>query len=352
MTAPTAEQRVLPDKPATAPFPGSRSARAGLAFGLGASLAWGFVPAYFKLLKHVPPLQVLSHRVVWSVLFLGFLLAGQRRGREVLACARQGRTLLLLSASTVMIAANWYVFIWAVEAGRVMEASLGYFINPLVNVLLGMLFLKERLRRGQAAGLCLAAVGVVVLAVWVGAPPWASLALALSFGFYGLLRKVAHIGPLVGLSVETALLLPLALAALALGWGSHGHDVLGHATATAWGARTCVLLVLAGVVTAVPLLWFAAAAQRLRLATLGFLQYLAPTCQFLLAVFAYGEPFTRVHAVSFGLIWAALAVYSLDSLRAYRRDLGKASEAGRGTDDPSSPKTIRHQLEDGSASCE
>jgi chloramphenicol-sensitive protein RarD len=296
-----------------------RPARAGLAFGVAAYLAWGFVPAYFKLLKHVPPLQVLGHRVVWSVVFLAVLLVAQRRGREVAACVRDRRVLGVLAASTAMIAVNWYVFIWAVEADRVMEASLGYFMNPLVNVLLGMAFLQERLRRGQAAGLALAAAGVAVLAAWVGAVPWVSLVLAVSFGVYGLLRKVARVGPLVGLSIETALLFPIALAVMAGGWGAHAGGAAHPAPAAVWGVRTYVLLGLAGVVTAVPLLWFAAAARRLRLATLGFLQYVAPTCQFLLAVFAYGEPFTRAHAVSFGLIWAALAVYSVDSLRAYRQ---------------------------------
>ena len=293
------------------------SARGGLAFGLAAFLAWGFVPAYFKLLAHVPPLTVLCHRVVWSVLFLGVLIATQRRGAELLACARRRPVILALLASTAFIAVNWYVFIWAVSNERVLQASLGYYINPLVNVLLGIIFLRERLRRGQVVGLALATAGVVVMAASVGSLPWVSLALAFSFGFYALVRKVAAVGPLVGLTIETTLLLPIAVVVLAgpkLGRFSPAAPAGGP-----WDTRTYVLLALAGVVTAIPLLWFAAAARRLRLSTLGVLQYLAPTCQFLLAVLAYGETFRWWHGVSFGLIWAALAVYTVDSIRAYRQ---------------------------------
>lgn len=301
--------------------------RAGLVFGLAAYLAWGFVPAYFKLLAHVPPLVVLCHRVVWSVLFLGALIAVQRRGSDLWACARRRPVILALLASTAFIAVNWYVFIWAVSNGRVLQASLGYYINPLVNVLLGMVFLGERLRRGQAVGLGLATAGVVVMAASVGQLPWVSLALAFSFGLYALVRKVAAVGPLVGLTIETTLLLPIAVVVLAgpkLGW----FGPIGPAGG-AWGPRTYVLLALAGVVTAIPLLWFAAAARRLRLSTLGVLQYLAPTCQFLLAVFAYGEAFRWWHGVSFGLIWAALAVYTWDSIRAYRQGQTGARAAAK-----------------------
>jgi chloramphenicol-sensitive protein RarD len=266
--------------------------------------------------------------VVWSVLFLGLLIAVQRRGAELWSCARRRPVILALLASTAFIAVNWYVFIWAVSNGRVLQASLGYYINPLVNVLLGMIFLRERLRPGQWVGLALAAAGVVVMAASVGHLPWVSLALAFSFGLYALVRKTAAVGPLVGLTIETTLLLPVALVVLAgpkLGWiGEVG------AQGGAWGSRTYVLLALAGVVTAIPLLWFAAAARRLRLSTLGVLQYLAPTCQFLLAVFAYGETFRWWHGVSFGLIWGALAVYTVDSIRAYREGQVRTASAAKG----------------------
>lgn len=292
------------------------SARAGLVFALGAYLAWGFVPAYFKMLTHVPPFVVLCHRVVWSVAFLAILLAVQSRGREVAAVVRDRRMVLTLTVSTLLIAVNWYVFIWAVTNGRVLQASLGYYINPLVNVLLGVVILRERLRIGQIAGLALAASGVAVLTASHGSLPWVSLALALSFGMYGLLRKLAPVGPVVGLSVETGLLLPVAVTYIAVTWPSGGVTSEGLA-GISWG--TYGLLALAGVITAIPLIWFAAAARRLRLTTIGFLQYLAPTCQFLLAVFAYGEAFTRTHGWAFGLIWAALVVYTVDSVRALRR---------------------------------
>jgi chloramphenicol-sensitive protein RarD len=303
------------------------SARAGLAYALAAYLAWGFVPAYFKLLAHVSPLVVLCHRVVWSVLFLAVLIAVQRRGADVWACARRRPVILALLASTVFIAINWYVFIWAVSNGRVLQASLGYYINPLVNVMLGMVFLRERLRRWQAAGLTLAAAGVVVMAAFQGQLPWVSLALAFSFGLYALVRKTAAVGPLVGLTIETTLLLPVALVVLAgpkLGW------FVPRAPAAAWGTRTYLLLALAGLVTAIPLLWFAAAARRLRLSTMGVLQYVSPTCQFLLAVFAYGEAFRWWHGVSFGLIWGALAIYTADSIRAYRQAQAEVGHAAKG----------------------
>jgi chloramphenicol-sensitive protein RarD len=205
---------------------------------------------------------------------------------------------------------NWLTFIYAVSVNRVLEASLGYFITPLFTVALAVVFLKERLRRAQAAALLIAAAGVVLLAVRGGQMPWLALALALTFSTYGLLRKIAPVGPVSGLAVETSLLLPLSVALIA--W-----DV-ARGTGPALSTITYGWLMLAGVVTTVPLLAFAAAARRLRLSTLGFLQYVGPTLQFLLAVLAFGEPFTRVHAASFALIWLALLIYSISSLQGYR----------------------------------
>jgi chloramphenicol-sensitive protein RarD len=287
-----------------------RHARAGLIYALGAYLAWGVVPSYFKLLAHVPPLVVLAHRVVWSVVFLLLLLLLQHKWGEVRDAVRNRRTLALLAGSTVMIAANWYVFIWAVGNGHVLHASLGYFINPLVNVLLGVVVLRERLRPGQVAGLLLAAAGVGVMTASTGGVPWVALSLALSFGFYALFRKTAHVAPLAGLSVETALLLPLALFVVA---GVVPSRILPNGVPHV-STGTGALLVAAGVVTAVPLLMFAAGAKRLRLSTLGFLQYVAPTCQFLLAVFAYHEPFRREQLISFAFIWAGLLAYTLETV--------------------------------------
>jgi chloramphenicol-sensitive protein RarD len=210
-----------------------------------------------------------------------------------------------------MIAINWFVFLWAVTNRQVVQAGLGYFINPLVSVLLGMVFLRERLRPAQAAALLLAAAGVLVQVVARGSFPWVALSLAWSFGFYALLRKTAPVGPLVGLFVETALLVPLA-AYFAMGF-SLGAD------AVAVTPGTYGLLAASGVITAVPLILFATAARRLTMATLGFMQFLSPSCQLLLAVFAFREPFTKWHLLSFGLIWLALALYCIEAFRAYRR---------------------------------
>jgi chloramphenicol-sensitive protein RarD len=255
---------------------------------------------------------VLSHRIIWSALFVGVILTAQHRWGEVVAAMRSRRTLLALALSTIAIAINWFVFLWAITNRQVMQAGLGYFINPLVSVLLGMIFLRERLRLGQAAALLLATAGVLVQVVARGQFPWVALTLAWSFAFYALLRKTAHVGPLVGLFIETALLVPMSAWFVARFSAGSAAPLTG---------QTYALLALSGVITAVPLLLFATAARRLTMATLGFLQFLSPTCQLLLAVFAFGEEFTKWHAISFGLIWFALVLYSLESLRAYRKPL-------------------------------
>lgn len=286
--------------------------RAGLAYGLAAYLAWGLLPLYFRALHGVPPLEILAHRIAWSVLLLAGLTTWLRRWPEVARplASRGGR--LTLVATTLLISLNWGTYIWAVHAGRVLEASLGYFINPLVNVLLGVVFLGERLSRRQQVAVGLAGVGVLVLVVSAGALPWVAFVLALSFGVYGLLRKRARIDAVAGLFSETALLAPAAVAGLLwLGWAGRGH--LGASPGLS------ALLVAAGVITALPLIWFALGVQRLRLSTIGLLQYLAPTLQFSLAVFVFGEPFTAAHGVAFACIWASLALYSADVLGALRR---------------------------------
>lgn len=327
--------------PASVPLDASggnerRHARAGLAYALGAYLAWGVVPSYFKLLAHVPPLVVLAHRVVWSVVFLLLLLLMQHKWGEVRDAVRNRRTLALLAGSTLMIAANWYVFIWAVGNGHVLHASLGYFINPLVNVLLGVVVLRERLRAGQVAGLLLAAAGVGVMTISTGGVPWVALSLAFSFGFYALFRKTAHVAPLAGLSVETALLLPLALFVVA---GVVPERILPGGVPHV-SSGTGALLAAAGVVTAVPLLMFAAGAKRLRLSTLGFLQYVAPTCQFLLAVFAYHEPFRREQLISFAFIWAGLLAYTLETVVHLRQGAQRNRQAASNGDVESPASTV------------
>jgi chloramphenicol-sensitive protein RarD len=288
----------------------SQPGAAGLAFGVGSYTLWGVLPLYIHLLKAVPALQVLAHRVLWSLALLVVLILVLRRARGIIAAAR-GRTLLILVGSALMIGINWIVYIWAVQNGHVLEASLGYFINPLVNVALGFAFLGERLRRLQAGAIAIAAAGVIILAASGGGALWLSLLLALSFGFYGLLRKVAAIDALGGLTVETLLLAPLSVAVL-LHAGQSGTTAFGQST------HLDILLALAGVVTAAPLLLFAAAARRLPLATLGLLQYIAPTLQFAEAVLIFGEPVGTVHIVTFVLIWTGCALYAFDAVRAAR----------------------------------
>jgi chloramphenicol-sensitive protein RarD len=295
----------------TAPPPSdeTRRARSGVFYGLAAYSWWGLVVLYFKAVSHVPELEVLAHRVLWSMLLLGLLVTLRGRWREAAAALRNRKTALTLVATTVLVASNWFVFIWAMSNNEVVQASLGYFINPLVNVLLGFLFLKERLRKWQWFSVVLAFTGVAYMTLGVGQFPWIAVFLATAFGLYGLLRKTVAVDSLLGQTVETAFLLPVALGYL-------GYLALNDSMAFLHvDLGTDVLLMAAGVVTATPLLWFATAARRLRLATLGFLQYIAPTSQLLLGVLVFGEAFTQDHQIAFTLIWAALAVYTADAVR-------------------------------------
>jgi chloramphenicol-sensitive protein RarD len=286
-----------------------RERRLGLVYGLAAYGAWGVFPIYLKAVKTVPVIEVLCHRVVWALVVLLVVTAVRGEMRAVTAALRDRRALLVLSASTVLIAINWLVYIFSVSHSRILESSLGYYINPLVSVLLGIVLLGERLAPLVKAAVVAAAAGVVWLAVDLGGLPWISLVLGFSFGLYGLLRKIAPVGALIGLTVETLLLAPFCLAYLA--WAvAHGHS--GFVSGSP-GLRT--LLVLAGPVTAVPLLCFAGAARRLPLSTMGFLQYVSPTLQFLLAVAVYGEPFSRGRAGAFACIWVAVVLFAFDSVR-------------------------------------
>ncbi len=286
----------------------ARERRLGLAAGVGAYGVWGLFPIYLKLLASVPALEVLSHRVVWALGFLA-LLAARRGLLGPLREAFRGRTVLVLAASSLAIAANWLVYIWSVQTGRILESSLGYFINPLVNVLLGVVVFKEKLDRPELLATGLATLGVGWMTLRAGGVPWIALALASLFGGYGVLRKLAPVGAVVGLVVETLLLAPLALAYLA--W-SHAAGELAFLSR---GRGLDLLLALSGPVTAVPLLLFVGAARRLPLSVLGFLQYLSPSLQFLLAVFVYGEPLTRSKVMAFGLIWSGLLILVARSLR-------------------------------------
>jgi chloramphenicol-sensitive protein RarD len=281
----------------------------GFVYGLGAYGIWGLIPVYFKAVASTPALELLAHRVVWA--FLMLLAVGWRQDglRELRTTLRDHRARTLLLGTTTLIAVNWLIYIWAVFHGRMVEASLGYFITPLVNVFLGVVVLKERLERPVKRALLLAGLAVLWLTVLSGQPPWISLGLAASFGGYGLLRKLVPVGAVAGLTVETMLLVPLALAYFAL---SHHRGALAFQSGS---PIRDLLLVGAGPLTAIPLLLFAGAVRRLTLTSLGFLQYLAPSLQFLLAVLVYREPFGSAQALAFGLIWTALALFAVHTLR-------------------------------------
>jgi chloramphenicol-sensitive protein RarD len=273
---------------------------------------WGLLPVYWKALQAVPALEILGHRMVWSCLFVLLLLTARKQWDWIRRSAER-RTALTFGASASLLALNWFTYIWAVNAGHIVDASLGYFINPLISVLLGVIFLQERLRPWQGVAIGLATVGVVFLTVGYGAFPWIALTLALTFGFYGLLRKTAPLGSLEGLAMETALMSVPALAFLLYLAGT-GAGSFGRA-----GLPVSALLAGAGLVTAVPLLLFAYAARRVTLATVGILQYIAPTLQFLLGVFVYHEPFSQTRLVGFVAIWLALALYSIEGLAMEKR---------------------------------
>ena len=284
------------------------STRLGVAFGLAAYLIWGSFPVFFKALEGATPLEIVCHRIFWSVVFLLILVTIRQQLGQIIVTLRNRQTLLTLCGSTLLIATNWLVFIYAVQHGEVLQSSLGYFITPLLSILLGFIFLRERLNSWQLFSVLLALIGVLNLAFHHGQLPWIALILATSFGLYGLLRKVAQVEAMIGLTVETLLLGPFALAyILYLTTQQESSFLVGT-------LRLDLLLPLSGVVTAIPLLLFVAAARRLQLATIGFLQYITPTLHFILAVGLYNETFTRGHLISFLFIWAGLGIYSSNTI--------------------------------------
>ena len=282
--------------------------RIGVTAALAAYILWGLAPIYFKLIQSVAPLEIIAHRILWSIPILaGFLLLRERSGFWQ-HMRLPPRTVLVLLFSGFLVAVNWLIFVWAVVNGQVLATSLGYFIGPLVSFLLGFVFLKERLTLIQTIGVLIAATGTVYLGWFLGTPPWISLSLAFSFGIYGLIRKMLNAGPMVGMLWETLLLAIPAL--LLLAWSEqHGNLSFGKGD-----LKLDLLLVLAGLVTILPLVWFNVAARSLRLSTVGFFQYIAPSLTFLLSVFVYGEAFTLGHAVAFGCIWFALFMISTESV--------------------------------------
>jgi chloramphenicol-sensitive protein RarD len=295
---------------------------AGITYATLAFVMWGLFPLYFRQIAAVPPLEVVLHRSAWSLLFVFGVLALLRRFGWMRELAAQPRRLASFALSALLLSGNWLLYVYAIQSGQVVEASLGYFINPIVNVLLGVLVLHERLNKAQWASVALAAAGVLWLTLLNGRLPWVALVLAVSFGLYGLMRKTASLGALEGLALETLLLAPVVLPALAW-WTLRGSGAMarGDLALDVW-------LVIGGPLTALPLLLFAASARRLPLATVGLLQYLSPTIQLALGVWVFHEPFDRTRLFGFGFIWAALALYSADGWRRSRQPVAVPQAAG------------------------
>jgi len=286
----------------------------GIAYATFAFFCWGLFPLYFHALAEVPALEMLAHRMLWSLLFLAIVLSARRQWKWLPRTLGQPRVLASFVASAVLLTANWFVYIWSVNNGHVIDASLGYFINPLVNVLLGLVVLKEKLRRAQWIAIGVAACGVLWLTWSAGQVPWIALILGITFGSYGLLRKTAALAALEGLSLETMILFPLALVYVAwLTMTGHNTFLNSELDSTRW------LLVAAGPITAIPLLLFAAGARKIPMAALGLLQYLSPTMQALLGVWVFHEGFPPARLAGFVIIWAALALYVAEGLWAGRR---------------------------------
>ncbi len=295
----------------------SEEIRLGLITGVAAYTFWGLFPLYLKLLSAVPALEILAHRVFWSVPFGAVLILMRNQWGEVLKAIRSPRVLFVLLLAALAISSNWLIYVWAVINDRILEASLGYYINPLMYVAAGVFVLGEKLRRLQVIAVGLAAIGVAVLTLGAGVFPWVSLMLAFLFTVYGYIRKTTPVGAMPGLFIETSLLAPFAAGYVLVLMNS------GTAVFQAQSISMDIILMFAGPVTVIPLVMFALSTRRLTLITIGLLQYIGPTLQFILGLY-YGEPFTVFHAVSFGLIWAALAIFSIDAVRANRAAAPKA----------------------------
>jgi chloramphenicol-sensitive protein RarD len=287
----------------------------GILLAIGAYGIWGFLPIYWKTIDVVPATQILSHRIIWSFTFLCLIIFLKKDLSAFRRAIRSKKILATFSLAAMLIGVNWLTYIWGVNAGYIVETSLGYFINPLVSVLLGVIILKERLRSLQWFPIILAAIGVLYLTISYGALPWIALVLALTFGLYGLIKKTTPLNSLHGLSLETGILFLPALFFLLFAEGQ-GSGLIGHTSSI-----ITLLLILTGIVTALPLLLFASAAKQINLSTLGILQYIAPTMQFLIGVIIYGEPFTQSRLIGFSIIWAALLVYSLEGILEKRRSI-------------------------------
>ncbi|GAA6184512.1 MULTISPECIES: EamA family transporter RarD [Aliiglaciecola] len=291
-----------------------KSLKAGVIFAVAAYAMWGFAPLYFKMLMVMPAAEILVHRVIWSALLLVVLVLALKQLPKVQAALKNPRVIKILLISGLLLAGNWLLFIWAVNNGHLLDASLGYYVNPLLNVFLGRMFLGERLRRMQKIAVAIALFGVLILLFSYGELPWIALLLASSFGVYGLLRKQVAVDSLPGLLIETMMMLPFAIFYW-LFFASQMSNLFSN------DADLNALLIGAGIITTAPLLCFTAAARRIRYSTLGFFQYIGPSIMFILAVYLYDEPLHEARLVTFGFVWLALVIFSFDSYRAYRKSL-------------------------------
>ncbi|HEX9385774.1 MAG TPA: EamA family transporter RarD [Anaerolineales bacterium] len=296
----------------------------GILNGIAAYAMWGVFPIYWKLLHEVPALQVIGHRISWSFILLILFILLTKQWKDFRTAALTAKTLGIYAVAGVLLTVNWLVYVWGVNAGFIVETSLGYFINPLLSVLLGVIFLHERLRPAQWIPVALATAGVTYLTVAYGRLPWIALSLAFSFGFYGFVKKLAPLGSLYGLTLETGIVFPFALIYLAfIGLNSTGAFL--HK-----GAQIDLLLIGAGIVTTIPLLMFASAARQIPLTVVGLLQYIAPTMQFLIGVFLYKEPFDQAHLIGFGIVWIALIIFWVENFIANRVPVEPIPEMGEG----------------------
>lgn len=294
----------------------------GIWYGIAAYAMWGFFPIYWKLLHDVPALQLLGHRILWSFLLLLAYIFITKQWTDFRSAAFDGRTLRIYTVAGVLLSLNWLIYVWGVNAGFIVETSLGYFINPLLSVLFGVIFLREKLRPLQWLPVVIAAIGVTYLTVTYGRLPWIALSLAVTFGLYGLVKKLSPLGSVFGLTLETGIVFPIAIIYLIVlqagGSGAFLHD----------GMTVDLLLVGAGIVTTIPLLMFASAAKQIPLNMIGVLQYFAPTIQFLIGVFIYKEPFDHTRLIGFSIVWLALVIFWVENLIAHRAPVQPIPELG------------------------
>jgi len=295
----------------------------GILYGIGAYVAWGFFPIYWKMLHHVPAIQLIGHRIIWSFLLLIVVILFTKQWTDFRKTVN-AKVLRLYTLAALLIGVNWFLYVWAVNANFIVETSLGYFINPLLSVLMGVIFFKERLRFAQWIPVLLAAIGVTYLAFVYGRPPYIALSLALSFGLYGLVKKLSPLGSLYGLTIETGILFIPAFGYLIF------MQVNNTAAFLNTGITSDLLMIGAGLVTTVPLLMFASAARSIPLWVVGLLQYIAPTLQFLIGVFIYKEPFSHNQLIGFGIVWAALLVFLVENYLANRTPVEPIPEMGEG----------------------